>query len=47
MGLNDSHLVLESLRSQSFVKWCKVSGETLKVVLYFLLLKVTDVEVWR
>lgn len=33
-----SYLVLEGLRSQSFVERCKVSGETLKVALYLLLL---------
>lgn len=47
LGLSDvwqpfdvSYLVLEGLRSQSFVEWCEVSGETLKVALYLLLLKV-------
>lgn len=34
-----SYLVLEGLRSQSFVERCKISGETLKVALYLLLLR--------
>lgn len=42
MAVNVSDLVLKGLRSQPFVEWCKVSGKTLKVVLYFLLLKVID-----
>lgn len=36
---NVSCLVLEGLGSQSFVERCKVSGQTLKVVFYLLLLK--------
>lgn len=36
---NASCLVLEGLGSQSFVEWCKVSGKTLKVIFYLLLLK--------
>lgn len=34
-----SCLVLKGLGSQSFVEWCKVSGKTLKVTFYLLLLK--------
>lgn len=37
--LNVSYLVLEGLRCQSFVEWCKVSGKILKVVLDLLFLK--------
>lgn len=37
--LNVSYLVLEGLRSQSSVEWCEVSGKTLKVTFYLLLLK--------
>lgn len=33
------HLVLEGLRSQPFVERCEVSGETLQMALYFLLLQ--------
>ncbi len=40
---NVSYLVFEGLRSQSFVEWCEVSGETLKVAFYFLLLKVKQI----
>lgn len=36
---NVSCLVLEGLGSQSFVERCKVSGQTLKMVFYLLLLK--------
>lgn len=39
---NVSYLVLEGLRSQSFVEWCEISGEILKVALYLLLLIVID-----
>lgn len=36
-----TYLVLEGLRSQLFVEWCKVSGKTLQMALHFLLLRDT------
>lgn len=39
---NVPYLVLEGLGGQSFVKRCEVSGKTLKVALYLLLLSVMD-----
>lgn len=37
--LNVEYLVVEGLGSQSFIEWCKVSGKTLKMTLYLLLLQ--------
>lgn len=37
--LSVSYLVLEGLRSESFVEWGEVCSETLKVIFYLLLLK--------